>query len=206
MIGKIVGWFKKVFGKRRKVTLGFYGAPNCGKTTLANKISMDWMGEPVGEASEIPHETRAVQKAEQVHVQANGSALDMTLVDMPGIATKVDYRDFLSYGMTVKKAQKRAKEAAKGIIEAIKWLEHVDAALVVIDASEDPYTQVNVSILGNLEAKSIPVVLVANKVDKKKADAEKVRQAFPQYKVVGVSALTGQNLSELYKTIGKEFK
>lgn len=206
MIGKIVGWFKRVFGKRKKVTLGFYGAPNCGKTTLANKISVDWLGEPVGEASDIPHETRTVQKAERVHVQANGSALDMTLVDMPGIATKVDYRDFLGYGMTVKKAQKRAKEAAKGIIEAIKWLEHVDAALVVIDASEDPYTQVNVSILGNLEAKDIPVVLVANKVDKKKADAEKVREAFPQYKVVGVSALTGQNLSELYKAIGKEFK
>ncbi len=204
MFGNLFAWFKRFFRKHKKLNLGFYGAPNSGKTTLANRISMDWLGEPVGEVSEIPHETRIVQKKEKVNVEANGSSLCMTLLDMPGIATKVDYRDFLTYGMGVAKAQKRAKEATKGIIEAIKWLENVDAALVVLDSSEDPYTQVNITILGNLEAKNIPVILVANKTDKKKSSIDRVKDAFPQYSLVGISALNGDNMNELYELISKK--
>ena len=80
---------------------------------------------------------------------------------------KVDYREFIEYGLKPAEAQQRAKEATKGVIEAIKWLEKVDAALVVMDSCEDPYTQVNLTILGNLEARNIPMIIVANKIDKK---------------------------------------
>jgi GTPase len=201
MLDKFIKWFNSFFKKKKTISLGLYGSPNTGKTTLANKISVDWLGGPVGTVSEIPHETREVTKKEKLEMQTNGHKLTMNLLDMPGIASKVDYREFVSYGMTPKEAKLRAKEATKGIIEAIKWLENVDAALVVMDASQDPYTQVNLTILGNLEAKQIPVILVANKMDRKDAKPDRIKQAFPQYAIVEVSALTGRNMDSLYETI-----
>jgi len=200
-IGRFLAWLQTLFNGRKQLALGLYGAPNAGKTTVANRIAIDWVGEPVGKVSEIPHETRAVQKKERVTMNVNGKKLTMNLLDMPGIATKVDYRDFMKYGLSAKEAQSRAKEATKGIIEAIKWLENVDAALVVMDSSEDPYTQVNITILGNLEAKKIPVILVANKMDLSGSKPMLIREAFPQYPVVEVSALKGTNFDSLYKTI-----
>ena len=202
----IWNWITGLFRHRKIVRLGFYGSTNAGKTSLANRISLDWLGEPVGKVSEIPHETREVQKKEHVIVKSHGKELEMNLLDMPGIATKVDYREFITYGMKKDEAQQRAKEATKGIIEAIKWLENVDAALVVMDACADPFTQINITILGNLEARKIPVIIVANKCDSKKAKPEKVREAFPQYAVVAVSALTGENMNGLYETISKHMR
>lgn len=186
------------------MSLGIYGNVNTGKSTLANRICVDWTGEPLSEVSEIPHETREVKKKERVIIRVNGKKLVINLLDMPGITTRVDYRDFTQYGMGKKKAQERAKEATKGVIEAIKWLEHVDAALVVMDSCQDPYTQVNITILGNLEARKIPVILVANKIDKKKARPDKIREAFPQHDIVEISALNGDNINKLYEAIAKQ--
>ncbi|MFH1402940.1 MAG: Era-like GTP-binding protein [Candidatus Altiarchaeota archaeon] len=192
-----------MFGKKKVVRLGLYGPPNAGKTTLANKISMDWTGEPMGAVSEIPHETREVQKKEHVVVKSDGHTIEMNLLDMPGIATKIDFEEFLEFGMDRREAQKRAKEATKGVIEAIKWLENVDTALVVMDSTEDPYTQVNITIIGNLEAREIPVIIVANKIDKKNANPDSIREAFPQHPVVELSAMKGDHVNELYKAIAK---
>ncbi|HIH20090.1 TPA: GTP-binding protein [Candidatus Micrarchaeota archaeon] len=200
---KIFNWFKGLFGRHRQFSLGLYGPTNSGKTTLANRISIDWTGEPVGKASEIPHETRTVQKKERIELQVDGKKLTMNLLDMPGIATKVDYREFVPYGLSVKESQDRAKEATKGIIEAIKWLEHVDVALVVLDSTEDPYTQINLTIIGNLEARKIPIIILANKVDAKKAKPDRVKGAFPQYKVIEISGLKGDNIHGLYKAIAE---
>jgi GTPase len=199
----LFNWLKRFFGSKKKFSLGIYGNVNTGKSTLANRISMDWTGEEMSNVSEVPHETREVIKKERVTLKSNGKNVSINLLDMPGITTKVDYREFTSKGIKSKAAHKRAKEATKGIIEAIKWLEHVDAALVVMDACEDPYTQVNITILGNLEARKIPVIIVANKTDKKKAKPEKVKAAFPQHKVIPISALKGENLNELYEEIVK---
>ncbi|MFH0860902.1 MAG: Era-like GTP-binding protein [Candidatus Altiarchaeota archaeon] len=200
---KFFKWFNRIFGRRKEIRLGFYGPPNAGKTTLANKISMDWTGEPVGKVSEIPHETREVQKKEKVTVTAGGKKLVMNLLDMPGIATKIDFEDFVKHGMTVEDAQKRAKEATKGVIEAIKWLENVDTALVIMDATQDPYTQVNITIIGNLEARDIPVILIANKIDLENADPNRIKEAFPQHPVVEISGKTGEHIDKLYTAIAK---
>lgn len=200
---RLFNWFRRILRHRRVIRLGLYGPPNSGKTTLANKISMDWTGTPVGIVSEIPHETRTVQKKERVVIKSDGQRIEMNLLDMPGIATKVDYEEFMSYGLDAKEAQQRAKEATRGVIEAIKWLEHVDTALVVIDSTEDPYTQVNITIIGNLEARDIPVIIVANKIDLKEAEPDRIKEAFPQHPVVGISAMTGKNIDDLYRAIAK---
>ncbi len=191
----------KIFKRRKQIQLGFYGAVNAGKTTLSNKISMDWLGKEVGKVSEIPHETREVQKIEDIQVDTNNGSLHMNIVDMPGIATQVDYKSFREYGMSTEEAKERAKEATKGIIEAIKWLDNVDAVLLVMDSAQDPYTQVNMTIIGNLEAREIPTIIVANKIDLPKASSADIENAFPQHVVVPISAVTGENLDDLYKAI-----
>ena len=200
---KFFKWFGGFFGKRKVIRLGLYGPHNSGKTTLANKISMDWMGEPVGSVSEIPHETREVQKKEHILVETDGRKIEMNLLDMPGIATKIDFEEFIEYGLSKGEAQQRAKEATKGVIEAIKWLENVDTALVVMDSSKDPYTQVNITIIGNLEARSIPVIIVANKIDLEDAEPARIREAFPQHPVVEISGLRGDHIEDLYRAIAK---
>jgi len=199
-------WFLALFGMKKTVRLGIYGSVNTGKTTLANRISKDWTGQEVGKVSPIPHETRFVQKKEKIHIKHKGKNLTINLLDMPGLATKIDYRQFLKYGMSKKAARQRAKEATDGVIEAIKWLNNVDTVLAVMDATQDPLTQVNVTLLGNLEARRIPVIIVANKIDKKRAKPDAIRDAFPQYPVVEVSALKGKNIEHLYEAIAKHSK
>lgn len=195
---------RKVFRSNRVIKLGIYGPPNSGKSTLANKISKDWTGEEFTVVSNIPHETREIRLREQVSVQAkDGRALMFNLVDTPGIATKIDYEDFVRVGMSESKAKKRAREATKGVIEAIKWLDEMDAVLVVLDAAQDPFSQVNITIIGNLAARNTPVLVVGNKTDLKRANLKRIQAAFPQYEVIGISAKYGRNVEELYNSLFK---
>lgn len=195
-------FIRDFFGSRKDLKLGLYGPPNSGKTTLANKICIDWVGEELGKVSPLAHETREIQIKEQISIKSkDGKELMFNLVDTPGIATKIDYEDFLKSGMSESKAKKRAREATKGVIDAIKWLDEMDAVLVVLDSTQDPYSQVNVTIIGNLQARNIPVLIVANKVDLKKANMKKVQAAFPQYEVLGISAKYGKNVKDLYEKV-----
>jgi len=190
-----------MFQNKKQIKLGFYGPTNSGKTTLSNRICKDWLGEEIGIASKIPHETRNVTLKDSVVIKHRGKELSFTLVDTPGIATKIDYEEFMKYKMPEQQAKKRAKEATKGVIEAIKWLDEMDCVVVVLDATKNPYSQVNVTIIGNLAARDIPVLIVANKLDLKKASIKKVESAFPQYDVVGMSALEGTNIEEFYESL-----
>jgi GTPase len=198
--------FSGVMKKRGEIKIGFYGSPNAGKTSLANRICQDWLGEDLGVVSNLPHETRSIQIKEKVVVERNGKKIEIKLIDTPGIATKVDFEDFLKFGLNKKEAQIRAKEATQGIIESIKWLDDVDAVVVMIDSTQNPYSQVNITIIGNLVARKIPVLIAANKIDLKKADIKKVKGAFPEYTVVGISAKSGENMDEFYEELFKLVK
>lgn len=194
---------RSIFGRKDNIKLGFYGPPNAGKTSLANRICKDWTGEEIGEVSKVPHETRNVQFKEKVEIDYKGKKLILKIVDTPGIATKIDYEDFLKYGIKKNEAKKRAKEATQGIIDSIKWLDDMDAVIVVLDASENPYSQVNITVIGNLVARKIPVLIVANKIDLKKANVKKLEGAFPEYDVVGISAKDGLNMEDFYEAVFK---
>ncbi len=192
------------FSRRSHIKLGLYGPPNGGKSTLANRICEDWLGETMSSVSHIPHETREITIKEQVTLKnKRGKELTFSLVDTPGIATKIDFEDFLKRGMNKEESKKRAKEATKGVIDSIRWLDKMDSVVIVLDATQDPYSQVNVTIIGNLQARDIPVLIAANKVDLKKASLEAVQAAFPQYKVVGLSAKYGKNIEDFYEELFK---
>ena len=202
-IKSLLNFISSMFRIKRHVKLGLYGAPNSGKSTLANRICKDWIVEEMSVVSPVPHETREIIIKEKIHIKRKGKEVSFNLVDTPGIATKIDYEDFLKFKMNAKEAKERAKEATKGVIESIKWLDNMDCVLVVLDSTLNPYNQVNITIIGNLAARDIPVLIVGNKTDLKRSDVKRIEAAFPQYPVVGISAEKGKNVEQLYEEIFK---
>ena len=204
IFSRLSSWLLSIFGKRH-VRIGIYGPPNAGKTTLANRIAMDWAGEIVGETSEVPHETRKIQKKDKIVIKDGKASLIIDIVDTPGIATKVDFHDFLEYGLSEEEAKKRAKEATEGVIEAIKWLDNVEGVILLMDSTKNPFTQVNITILGNLEARELPVIIAANKIDLNGSTPATLKSAFPQHEVIPISALNGTNMNLLYEAMVRKF-
>ncbi len=219
------------FLRRKTPKIGIYGPPNAGKTTLANRIIHTFVdeNEDIGTASDIPHETRravrrsgimvdlklgAVQSPNPNHgsdpeSKVKGRAkgkLKLDVVDTPGLTTKIDFHDFMAYGLEEEEAKRRAKEATEGVIEAIKWLDDIDGVVLLMDATEDPYTQTNVIIIGNMEARGTPIIIAANKVDLADAAPERIMNAFPQHTVIPISALKGENMEKLYEEMARRFK
>jgi len=197
-------WLRKVF-KKPIARIGIYGPPNAGKTTLANRIVREWSGDTMGSTSEIPHETRRARRREGLTISSNGSSVTLDIVDTPGLATKIDFHDFMSFGLEEEEAKRRAKEATEGVIDAIKWLEDLDGILLVMDATEDPFTQVNVTVVGNMEARRLPLMIVANKIDLPDSAPARIHSAFPQHPMVSISALEGFNIDKLYNAIAENF-
>ena len=218
-------WIKALFFRKKAVKIGIYGPPNAGKTTLANRIIHTFVdeNEDVGVSTEVPHETRRVVRRGEVQIdltaiplqnpttsnpnaKRNKAKLKLDVVDTPGLATKIDFRDFMAYGLEEEEAKRRAKEATEGVIEAIKWLDDIDGVLLLMDSTEDPYTQTNVVIIGNMEARRIPVIIAANKMDLPDSAPQRIKNAFPQHHVIPISALKGDNMELLYGEMAKTFK
>lgn len=196
--------FKNLF-KKKIAKIGIYGPPNAGKTTLANRIIRDWTGDAMGAVSNVPHETRRARRREGVTIESNGSKVTLDIVDTPGLATKIDFQEFMAHGLEEEEAKRRAKEATEGIIEAVKWLDDLDGVILVMDATEDPFTQVNVTVIGNMEARKLPILIAANKIDLPESSPARIRSAFPQHPLVPISALEGQNIDTLYEEIADHF-
>jgi GTP-binding protein Era len=186
--------------------IGIYGPPNAGKTTLANRIARDWTGDAVGPESHVPHETRRARRKENVEIERNGKAVNIDIVDTPGVTTKVDYQDFLEHDMDPDEAKRRSREATEGVAEAMHWLrEDVDGVIYVLDSTEDPFTQVNTMLIGIIESRDLPVLIFANKIDLEDANIQQIANAFPQHETIPLSALEGENMDEVYDKIAEYF-
>lgn len=176
-------------------------------TTLANRIARDWTGDAIGPESHVPHETRRARRKENVTIERNGSTVTIDIVDTPGVATKVDYKEFLDHDMNKEDAVRRSREATEGVAEAMHWLrEDVDGVVYVLDSTADPFTQVNTMLVGIIESKNLPVLIFANKIDLDSSSVQRISNAFPQHDVVPLSALEGDNMDEVYDTIAEHFK
>jgi len=196
--------FEKLLKKKKaaNLTIGILGEVNAGKTTLANRIGLDFAGKEIGAVSPIPHETREISKMDNIQFSVNGSDLSLTVVDTPGIASSIDYNEFMAHGLTRKQSIERAKAATKGVIKAIQSLNELDAAIVVIDSSRSPFNQVNWTIIGNLKDKKIPMIVAANKTDLQDTEMDVVEDLFEDsQEIVKISALTGDGITNLYEAI-----
>jgi small GTP-binding protein len=195
--------FLSRFFKKKRTRIGIYGPPNAGKTTLANRIARDWTGDAVGPVSEIPHETRRARRKEDILISgANGATLTIDIVDTPGVTTRIDYHEFLEFGLDKDEAVIRAREATEGVAEAMHWLrEDIDGVIYMLDSTLDPFMQVNIMMVGIIESRKLPVIIVANKIDLPQASPARIRSAFPQHPVIPVSGLEGKNVEDLYETM-----
>jgi len=109
-LGNFSTIIQKIFGKKH-AKIGIYGPPNVGKTTLANRILRDWTGDIMGSVSDVPHETRRAKWKTNIKIDNGSSSLVMDIVDTPGIATKIDYKDFMNtYGLSKEDIEKYARE------------------------------------------------------------------------------------------------
>ena len=114
-----------------------------------------------------------VEEVKNLVWEKEGKKINFNLIDTPGIATKIDFEDFVKKGMKKDLAKKRATEATKGVIESIKWMDSVDIVLVVLDSSKNPYNQVNITTVANFVAKKKKIIIVANKCDLKNKNIKK---------------------------------
>ncbi len=133
-------------------------------------------------------------------VADHSGSLDMTIVDTPGIATSIDYREFQQHGLSRQDSITRAKEATRGVIKAIQSLDKMDAAIVVVDAARAPFDQINWTVIGNLEARKIPIIVAANKTDLSDADIDLVKETF-NGEIIPISAKEGSGMDQLYGSI-----
>ncbi|HWQ68008.1 MAG TPA: Era-like GTP-binding protein [Methanospirillum sp.] len=196
------------FFQKKTSRIGIYGPPNAGKTTLANRIAHDWSNGLEGMVSEIPHETRRALRAENITISgSNGGSITIDIVDTPGVTTKIDYKEFVEYGIEREEAICRAREATEGVAEAMHWLrEDIDGVIYMIDATADPFAQVNIMMVGIIESRKLPVLIAANKTDLPDSSPQRIRAAFPQHPVVPISCLTGSQIEGLYEEMIRTFR
>ena len=202
-----ISQFLKTLFRKRTCRIGIYGPPNAGKTTLANRIVRDWTGDAVGPVSEVPHETRRVRRKQDVTITGqNGNSLTFDIVDTPGVTTKIDYNEFIEYGFEKDEAVRRAREATEGVAEAMHWLrEDIDGVIYMLDSTQDPFQQVNIMMVGIIESRKLPILIVGNKNDLPDASPARIKSAFPQHPVIAISSLEGTNMDELYEKMTAYF-
>jgi small GTP-binding protein len=186
--------------------IGIFGPPNAGKSTLTNQICNDFDEDMVSSQSPVSHETREVNQKKDIEIEYKGSEVNIDIVDTPGVATEVDDSDFIWVGMDEDSATRRAKEATEGIAESMHWLkEDVEGVIYMMDSTKDPFRQVNTMLLGIIESRDLPVIVLANKIDIDDSDPENVANAFPQHTTIPVSSKEGTNMDKVYKKIAEKF-
>jgi len=60
-------------------------------------------------------------------------------------------------------------------------------------------------LIGIIESQELPVLILANKIDKEESDIQRIANAFPQHETIPLSALEGQNMDEVYAKIAEYF-
>jgi hypothetical protein len=56
-----------------------------------------------------------------------------------------------------------------------------------------------------MEARRLPLMIVANKIDLPDSAPARIHSAFPQHPMVSISALEGFNIDKLYSAIAENF-
>ncbi|MGA1844593.1 MAG: GTPase Era [bacterium] len=156
------------------------GPPNTGKSTLLNRI----VGQKVSITSPRPQTTR-----NRILGIWHGEPAQIIFIDSPGIH----------------KASKRLNR--KMVRTALLTFEEADIILVMVDAVTTGLGDEDMQmIMGHLRGVSCPVFLIINKIDliPKPRILELIdvyKDLHPFREIIPVSALTGENCSDVVDTI-----
>jgi GTP-binding protein Era len=163
------------------------GRPNVGKSTLLNRV----LGEKIAIVSPRPQTTRT-----RILGVWNGAGAQLAFFDTPGLhrAKGELNRRMVDVGLTT--------------------LAEVDVALMLVEAGTGPDGRVEVGeatrwIIGEVAKRGVPAVLGISKMDR--APRETLLPVIAAYKdlhpwaeVVPFSALTGENVEDLLRTLAKQ--
>jgi GTP-binding protein Era len=149
------------------------GRPNVGKSTLLNRL----LGEKIAITSPKPQTTR-----NRVAGVVNLGECQIVFFDTPGV-----------------------HESARLInrymsVQALSTLGEVDAALLLVDARQQPTGDDEV-LAERIRQSSVPALLVVNKTDAGRYDAAEFRGLLPEAPFYEVSALTGKGVGPLLADI-----
>jgi len=158
------------------------GRPNVGKSTLLNEV----LGEKIAITSGKPQTTRNRIRGVFTEYGPDGG-LQLIFIDTPGIA------------------RPRNKLGAYMTDQALSTFDEVDVILLVVDEGLGGKGGDNF-IIERLKTAGTPKLLVINKMDTMDPDA--YRAVFDSYeqtglfeKIIGVSALKGQNVGLLIESL-----
>ena len=157
------------------------GRSNVGKSSLINSIAKQ---KNLSRTSSTPGRTRLI------NLFRFGRLFD--LIDLPG------------YGYA--KASKMDKEEfQRRVFDVIHQAERLKLAVVIVDSRLGP-TPLDIQMLILLEEKSIPFIVIANKIDKlsgnEKTKAMKIiRDAIPGATIIAHSAETTEGRNEILAAI-----
>lgn len=168
----------------RPVRLAIVGRPNVGKSTLINRL----LGEERLITSPVAGTTR-----DPVDAELEFEGRTFVLTDTAGIRRK------RSIAMRME---------AYSVFRAFQAVERSDVVAVLLDATE-PAVEQDLKILGMVDERAKPVILVINKWDQVEATEEK-RRAFLEYldrrvpflafaPRIFVSALTGSKVTSVLR-------
>lgn len=154
------------------------GRPNVGKSTLLNHL----IGQKVAIMSDKAQTTR--NTIQGIYTTEDEQII---FIDTPGIH----------------RPRHKLGEYMTGM--ALRTLNEVDLVLFLIDAAQG-YGKGDQFIMDALEKSSVPVILVVNKIDCVHPDQllpliDRYREAFDFTEIVPISALHGQNTTELIRKI-----
>jgi len=163
-------------------TVAILGRPNVGKSTLLNQL----VGEKLAIVTPKPQTTR-----NRIVGVWNGEAGQIVFVDTPGVhGARKELNRFM-------------------VREAVGTIAEVDAALLVVEATDARPGDAEREILRNLVAEKRPVVLAVNKVDKVKNKPELLPvlegwQAAGEFRaIVPLSAKKGDNVEPIVRELCK---
>ncbi len=168
------------------IKVAVIGRPNVGKSSLINRI----LGQERAIVSHIPGTTR-----DAIDTPCTINEKSYLLIDTAGIR---------------RKKQVSAKIEKFSIIKALKSIDRCDIALIVLDAPEG-ITEQDVKISGYAYERGCGCIFVLNKWDLIEKDSKTLQRFMDQIRdsakylnfapVLPVSALTGKNVSKIFKEV-----
>lgn len=161
------------------------GAPNAGKSTLVNAL----VGQKVAITSAKAQTTRARMLGIALHDLADGTPVQMILVDTPGIF-----------------APRRRLDRAM-VSAAWEGAEAADAVLLLVDPIKQRRHELE-PLLEALAGRPERKILVLNKVDRAKKEpllalAQELAAKVDFAEIFFISALTGEGVPEMKETLAR---
>lgn len=161
------------------------GAPNAGKSTLVNAL----VGQKVAITSAKAQTTRARMLGIALHELADGTPVQMILVDTPGIF-----------------APRRRLDRAM-VSAAWEGAEAADAVLLMVDPIKQRRHELE-PLLEVLAGRPERKILVLNKVDRAKKEpllalAQELAAKVDFAEIFFISALTGEGVPEMKETLAR---